>query len=626
MVGRTLDLKNLLSEDTLGVRIAQNYLQWDIFRQEKLKQWKELSQYVYATDTRKTTNSTLPWKNTTTLPKLCQIRDNLYANYMASLFPRRKWLIWEGGDEQALDKRQAIVDYMSYVIDQDQFKKEVAKLVLDYIDNGNCFGTVEWRDETQTLADGKTKVGYVGPSIKRISPLDMVMNPTGSDFVTTPKIIRSLVTKGEVKELLERFSTDETAQYYKELWDYMKNIRAHASNFTGSPDQNKNDAYRIDGFTSYWNYLQSDYCELLWFYGDIYDQEKDEFLRNHIVIVADRHKVIYKGPNPSFFGHPPIYHCGWRVRQDNLWAMGPLDNLVGLQYRLDHVENLKSDVFDLIAFPPLKIKGYVEDFTWAPFERIHVGDDGDVTIISPDIDALKANSELEMIEKRMEEMAGSPKEAMGFRTPGEKTAYEVQRLENAASRIFANKISQFEEQILEPLLNAMLELARRNMTTASIRVIDDEFKAEIFSELTPDQITGNGRIRPVAARHFAEKAERVQNINNFFQSSVGQDEQVKVHFSGIKLAKVFEDLLEIQDYEIVQPFVRISEQADAQRQLQAHQQQVALENHTAAGISPDDYDRDKFGEKPQDMVPQPSAAGPAPQASAGAPEGIPGLG
>ena len=35
----------------------------------------------------------------------------------------------------------------------------------------------------------------------------------------------------------------------------------------------------------------------------------------------------------------------------------------------------------------------------------------------------------------MEEMAGAPKEAMGFRSPGEKTAYEVQRMENAASQV-----------------------------------------------------------------------------------------------------------------------------------------------------------------------------------------------
>lgn len=604
MVGRVLDLTKVISEDTLGVKISQYYIQWDIYRQEKLRQWEELSQYIYATDTRKTTNSTLPWKNTTTVPKLCQIRDNLYANYMASLFPKRKWLVWEGGNEASLDKKEAIINYMSWVIDQDQFKKEIAKLVLDYIDMGNCFVTAEWKDETQLLEDGKTKVGYVGPVPRRISALDTVMNPTGSDYTQTPKIIRSLVTKGEVKELLERFSTDDTRPQYEELWQYMKNIRNHAANFTGGPDKNKNDAYRVDGFTSYWAYLTSDYCELLTFYGDIYDDEKDEFLRNHVVVIADRHKVIYKGPNPSFFGHPPIYHCGWRPRQDNLWAMGPLDNLVGMQYRIDHVENLKADVFDLTAFPPLKIKGYVEDFKWGPFERIFVGDDGDVSILSPAVEALQANSEIEVLEKRMEEMAGSPKEAMGFRTPGEKTAYEVQRLENAASRIFANKIAQFEEFILEPLLNAMLELARRNMSQASIRFIDDEYKTEIFQTLSPDDITGTGRIRPIAARHFAEKAERVQNLNNFFNSAVGQDPQVKVHFSGIKMAKVFEDLLELQDYEIVQPFVRISEQADSQRLLQAHQQQVAMENQTPAGISPDDYDRDMFGEKPQDLQQQ----------------------
>lgn len=603
MVGRVLDLTKLISEDTLGVKIAQYFIQWEVYRAEKLKSWKELSQYIYATDTRKTTNSTLPWKNTTTVPKLCQIRDNLYANYMASLFPKRKWLVWEGGNKQSLDKREAIINYMSWVIDQDQFKKEVAKLVLDYIDMGNCFVTVEWKDETQLLDDGKTKVGFVGPVPRRISALDTVMNPTGSDYTQAPKIIRSLVTKGEVKELLERFSTDDTREQYEELWQYMKNIRGHAANFTGTPDQNKNDAYRIDGFQSYWAYLQSDYCELLTFYGDIYDDEKDEFLRNYVVVVADRHKVVYKGPNPSFFGHPPIYHCGWRPRQDNLWAMGPLDNLVGMQYRIDHVENLKADVFDLVAFPVLKIKGFVEDFNWAPMERIYVGDDGDVEMVAPPFQILQANSEIDILEKRMEEMAGSPKEAMGFRTPGEKTAYEVQRLENAASRIFANKISQFEEQILEPLLNAMLELARRNMSETSIRFIDDEYKTEQFKTLSPDDITGTGRIRPIAARHFAEKAERVQNINNFFNSAIGHDPQVSVHFSGLKIAKVFEDLLEIQDYEIVQPYIRISEQADSQRILQAHQQQVAMENGTPAGISPDDYDKDMFGEKPGDAGP-----------------------
>src|SRR5690606_10429564 len=122
------------------------------------------------------------------------------------------------------------------------------------------------------------------------------------------------------------------------LFDYLRNIRLRMSSFQG--DLSVQDSfYQIDGFTSFRNYLESGYAEILTFYGDIYEPETGEFYKNHIIQVVDRHKVIRKGPNPSDFGTSGILHAGWRPRQDNLWAMGPLENLVGLQYRLDHVEN-----------------------------------------------------------------------------------------------------------------------------------------------------------------------------------------------------------------------------------------------------------------------------------------------
>ncbi len=186
-------------------------------------------------------------------------------------------------------------------------------------------------------------------------------------------------------------------------------------------------------------------------------------------------------------------------------------------------------------------------------------------------------------------MGGAPKEAMGFRTPGEKTAYEVQRLENAASRIFQSKIAQFEEQILEPLLNAMLELARRRMDATTVRVINDEFKIVDFMDISPEDITGSGRIRPMAARHFVEVADRVQSLNNFYQSGVGMDEGVRMHFSGIELARLFEELLELQDYKLVTPYIRITENAEAQSMANQHQEDNMVSQQTASGIG-DDFD------------------------------------
>ena len=190
----------------------------------------------------------------------------------------------------------------------------------------------------------------------------------------------------------------------------------------------------------------------------------------------------------------------------------------------------------------------------------------------------------------MEEMAGAPKEALGFRTPGEKTAFEVQRLENAASRIFQSKLAQFEREIIEPLLNGMLELARRKMASQTIRIFDSEFKAATFTTLTPEDITGNGRLRPKAAQHFAERATKLQNLTTLAASALYQDPEVRNHLSSVKMAELIEDLAELENDEIVQPYVRITEQAEAQRLSNVSQEQVLMEANTSAGLAEDDFD------------------------------------
>lgn len=588
-----LNIDDLIFADQLGCTIANKFQEWDNFRAKKKEDWRELYKYIYATDTRTTSNSVLPWKNTTTTPKLTQIRDNLYANYMQSMFPKRRWLLWEGQtrDDETKAKVDSIKAYMGYVIDYPGFKDTIAKLVLDYIDHGNCFVTVDWLDE-RIEQESSITPGYVGPVARRISPFDLVMNPTATDFVRTPKIVRSLVSLGELKDYLQRISLDDGERERNEtLFQYLNEIRQRASTFEGDISS-KDEFYSVDGFTSFRDYLTSGYAEILSFYGDLYDVESGTFLKNHIIEVVDRHKIIRKEPNPAQLPVPPIFHAGWRLRQDNLWAMGPLDNLVGMQYRLDHIENNKADFFDLVNFPPLKIKGYVEDFQWGPFEKIYTSDEGDVEVLAPQVNPLTANLELQELERKMEELAGSPKEAMGFRTPGEKTAYEVQRLENAASRIFQAKITQFEEQILEPLLNAMLELARRKMDNTTVRVLNDELKVASFMQISPEDISGAGRIRPVAARHFAEQSERVQNITNFFSSAVGQNPLVLPHFSGIELAKLFEELLDLEQFNIVQPYIALTEQAEAQRLSLQHEEDTMMGMQTASGMG-DDFDVDQ---------------------------------
>ena len=588
MTAKVLELENVISPDLLATRLTEKWMEWDTLRNAWKVDKEEIRRYIYATDTSGTSNVTNPWKNRTTIPKLCQIRDNLYSNYTATLFPKRKWLVWDAYDANAnqVAKRDAIVNYMSWCIDQPNFKHEIDKIILDYIDFGNAFATVEWVDNRVQQPD-KTQAGFIGPAIRRINPLDLVMNPTAEDFMSSPKFVRSLISLGELKDLLGRMSNDENRAEYEELYDYLNKVRYHARTFEGDWSQ-RDRLYAMDGFSSFRAYLMSDYCEVLTYYGDWHDHYTGEFQKNRVITVVDRHKIIGNKPNPSYFGKPPIYHVPWRKRQDNLWGMGPLDNLVGMQYRVDHLENLGADIWDFAAFPVQKVKGFVEDFVWQPGEKIFTSEEGDVDIVQPEVSILQGENKIAMYIGTMEKMAGAPEEAMGFRSPGEKTKYEVQRLENAASRIFQNKINQFEEQIVEPLLNAMLELARRNLSEAiTIKVFDDELKAASFQSLTVEDITGVGRIKPIAARHFAEQAELVQNLTALTGSGLWQT--VQPHFSGLKLAKILEQTFDLSDYEVVMPYVMLAEQAEGQAMISQLQQQLTQQMGTATGMG-EDYD------------------------------------
>jgi len=562
MAGTTLDIHKLLEADEVGMSIATRWQQWgESFRSKWIEEKKELRNYVYATDTSTTSNSDLPWFNSTTTPKLTQIFDNLKANYVAALFPNAEWMRWEASTDDSgsntAAKARTIQSYMRNKVEQSDFENTADAWINDWLLTGNCFGTVEWVEEFAEQPDGEFITSYIGPRAVRISPFDIAFDPTAAHFKNSPKIIRSILKLGEVRKMIENGSDE-----YQAVFDKMLNNRRQVA---GTTNATKSDGYIADGFQSIQQYYGSDYVEVLTFYGDIYDVHEDVLYENHKIVVVDRSYVIEKGPIANWLGRSPIYHSGWRTRPDNLYGMGPLDNLVGLQYRIDHLENLKADVFDQIAFPILKIQGDVQDFEYAPGTRIYLGEEGDVAPMVPDTTALNADFQIQNLQNTMEEMAGAPRQAMGFRTPGEKTAFEVSALENASGRIFQHKAEQFERDFLTPLLNAMLESARRNMDVSdTIRVLDDETGLAIFDSITRQDIKGSGRIRPIGASHFAERAQRIQNLTQMLQ--VKADPTVGVHLSGKKIAEII--AMELGEIEIYGENITINEQLKTQKAAQ----------------------------------------------------------
>lgn len=565
---------------------------WDTYnnqRQGKMSDWRELKEYLFATDTSTTSNSALPWKNSTTLPKLTQIRDNLHSNYLSALFPNDKWLSWEAytKDGAKREKARNITSYMENKARESKLRTEVSKLIYDYIDYGNAFSTVIYEKRNFQNEAGDRTPEYVGPRLIRVSPEDIVFNPMATSFKDSFKIVRSVTTLGELKK---RAQTNPDDFYLQRVLDNRKAVRELVAGHK-KEDFNKASQLAIDGFGSLYEYFMGEYVELLEFYGDYHDNDSGELSTNRLITIADRSYELRNVEMPTYSGAAPFNHVGWRFRPDNLWAMGPLDNLVGMQYRIDHLENLKADAMDLVIHPPLKIIGEVEEFVWGPGVPIHIDENGDVAELGTNLDSIIiADNQIQSIMDQMELFAGAPREAMGVRSPGEKTAFEVQTLDNAAGRIFQEKSTHFEIEMLEPSLNNMLETARRNFdSTEIIRVLDTALGSQQFYEVTKEDITASGVLRPVGARHFSQQATELQNIIGIANSPIWQ--MIAPHTSAIALTEFVNDVTNLRGYNIFKPNVGVVEQTETASLVQQAgedletQASAPIETSSVAGLN-----------------------------------------
>ena len=582
MSDKVAELSALFNQDEESAWVSNLWDKFNSQRQIKIEQWKELRNYVFATDTSTTTNSSLPWKNTTTIPKLCQIRDNLHSNYLSALFPNDNWVKWEAHSQEdaTKDKANAIEQYISNKARLSNLKTTISKLLYDYIDYGNAFITTSYQNKFKILPSGERVISYQGPVAHRLSPLDIVFNPLAESFEDTFKIVRSIKTLGEIKKMA---MDDPDNSFWASVVERRETLRARLGGYS-KEDFDKAVGYEADGFGNMHEYFMGDYVEILEFFGD-YHTTDGVLETNKVITIVDRSFTARNDDIPSWQGSSPIRHVGWRLRPDNLWAMGPLDNLVGMQYRIDHLENLKADAMDLLVHPPLKIIGEVEEFQYGPRAEIFIDENGDVQELGKNLNGvIAANNDIEALEARMEMYAGAPREAMGIRTAGEKTAFEVQQLATASGRIFQEKITSFEINLLEPHLNDQLEVSVRNLNRSDvIRIIDDDLGVQEFLEITKEDITGNGKIRPIGARHFAKQAQDLQNLIGVFNSPLGP--MIQPHTSGKEMTKVVDDIVGLSGYNIFKTNVAVMEASETQSMMNQAQSQLQGEQEASNTIN-----------------------------------------
>lgn len=536
---KTFEIHELQQPDSLASAIANKFTGWESARDRWYRNAKETLENLYATSTRDIYNQSKETDNCTHIPKLTQIRDMIITYYLDAMFSLPDYVDWEAYDSESIDfeTRTTLKSVCKQMVEDSQFKPIIRELVEDYVDYGNAFATAINVRETLVNND-QYSIIYEGPKAVRIDPMSIYFDPLAVNFARAPKIIRTIKTLGEL--MVEADEMPEQAAEYKEALNKALEKRTKIRNelALNAGDSIKDDICSIAGLGSWSEYYNSDTVELLTFYGDLYDIENNKLHKNTRIVVMDRSTVLLEEPIKNHGFNCNIFKAGWRDRKDNLWSMSPLDNVKGMQFMVDFLENKRADVFNYISNPVVVKRGDVEmPEDIYPGCEIGVDADSDVSFLRPDATALQADLYVDRYMRLMEEMVGAPREAMGFRSPGEKTAFEVSQLNTASSRLFNEKTRKFETEMLEPLLTLMLRIFLSNPNrTVKIRNVQEDGTV-MFDEINLDDLSSQGRFVAMGSNTYTEKARIAQTLMQIYNSGIVSDPLVFNYFDPQIIAK-----------------------------------------------------------------------------------------
>lgn len=135
--------------------------------------------------------------------------------------------------------------------------------------------------------------------------------------------------------------------------------------------------------------------------------------------------------------------------------------------------------------------------------------------------------------------------------------------------------------MLEPLINLMVETAKRNLSVTDVlRVTDDDLGVVQFMSITREDLTAKGKLRPVGARHYAARSQLLQNLTGIFNSPIGQI--IQPDLSRKSLTALIEETMGLSKWKLFKDNIAIAEQMETQRLL--NESQNTLQNEATTPV------------------------------------------
>ena len=244
-------------EENLITQLVFDFIQMEYARAGWVEERREALEFIDATDTRTTTNSKLPFKNSTTIPKLAQIYQNMLTAYMEHLMPNREWIEFQGAsnEEMEIEKRKAVNAYVRSRFEGMHGDEVMEELAEDYIQSGIAIVHTRHVKNTTTTTGGTILRNYTGCVAQRINPTDFFYDVTANNVHDARKCIRVLYTTGGLlKEIKNSTNPPMTMEQFEELLERRQRVKNVLTGYYNS--RTKFSALHKQGFGDVLNYIR----------------------------------------------------------------------------------------------------------------------------------------------------------------------------------------------------------------------------------------------------------------------------------------------------------------------------------------------------------------------------------
>ena len=381
---------------------------------------------------------------------------------------------------------------------------------------------------------GNPELAYSGPSFETGSIFDYIIDPYSPDPTNPVVFKRSWLSQSAFDALSTRNSYGYSA--YENAEDVQRVERKSGQD--ASSELAMLSAFGLEA-------PPGDAIEIIECWGTIETEKGNgerEAYTGFVGAIANRGSLVRFEPTYLWSGKSPHGMCKYRDVPGQVYGIGALENVLGLQDLINVRVNQLIDIVSFAVNPEYKAidDGILEETFTSASSKVHwVGNLDNLVPLQKDLSGLgAAMADVESLKQEFRNMVKSVGSNSG---PSSESATKTRQSGMAIGSDLGKIATYIEESTLTNIINLMIELNAQYLPEGTaVRMLEDG--QPLIKQLSPEAIRKGWVCRVNGTRNTIDKQERLDKLMMFTQLVMGSPLATSAVDLLELLKKIYEEL------------------------------------------------------------------------------------